>query len=162
MSRINNFFQRLTKKTEGAAAVEFAIVLNLFLILILGMLDFGHAYFMRQVIVNASREGARYGVVYQNYPGTSNRMPPSAYPTSIQTWVLQDSAHGGSYGLKYLLPTDSNPAVTASGPGYTTGTVGTDLVVRVSCTKKWWVINHFIPGLGPTLQMASQTVMRVE
>jgi Flp pilus assembly protein TadG len=161
MSRINNFFQRLTKKTEGAAAVEFAIVLNLFLILILGMLDFGHAWFMRQVIVNASREGARYGVVYRG-DNNGNRIPPSALAPSIQTWVLQDSTNGGSYGLVALLPGDSNPAVTPSGPGYTTGTVGTDLVVTVVCTKHWWVINNFIPGLGPTLQMASQTVMRVE
>jgi hypothetical protein len=48
----------------GAAALEFALVVNLLLVLIMGMIDFRHAWCLRQVITNASREGARAGVVY--------------------------------------------------------------------------------------------------
>lgn len=43
----------------GAAAVEFAVVAPIFLLLIFGMIDFGRAMMMSQVVQNASREGAR-------------------------------------------------------------------------------------------------------
>ncbi len=52
------------RQTKGAVAVEFAIVGTLFLLLIAGVVDFGHAYYMKQVITSASQEGARYGITY--------------------------------------------------------------------------------------------------
>jgi len=48
---------------RGAALVEFAIVLPLLLVLIFGMVEFGLVLFNKQVITNASREGARAGIV---------------------------------------------------------------------------------------------------
>ena len=48
---------------KGATAVEFAIVLPLLVLLIFAMIEFGLYLFNRQVITNAAREGARYGVV---------------------------------------------------------------------------------------------------
>ena len=49
---------------EGAAAVEFAIILPILLLLILGALDMGHMYYIDHLITNASREGARYAAKY--------------------------------------------------------------------------------------------------
>ena len=43
----------------GAAAVEFAAVAPLFVLLILGLIEFGRMVVVQQVITNASREGAR-------------------------------------------------------------------------------------------------------
>lgn len=48
---------------KGAAAIEFAIVLPLLILLIFAMIEFGLYLFNRQVIANAAREGARYGIV---------------------------------------------------------------------------------------------------
>ena len=48
---------------KGATLVEFAIVLSLLLALIFGIIEFGLFIFNRQVITNAAREGARYGIV---------------------------------------------------------------------------------------------------
>jgi len=45
----------------GAAALEFALVLPLLALLVLGGLDWGHYFFTEQVVVNAAREGARAG-----------------------------------------------------------------------------------------------------
>jgi Flp pilus assembly protein TadG len=42
------------RQSKGTAAIEFAIVGTLFLILLAGILDFGHAYYMKQVITSAS------------------------------------------------------------------------------------------------------------
>jgi len=48
---------------KGTTAVEFAIVLSLLITLIFGIIEFGLFIFNRQVITNAAREGARYGIV---------------------------------------------------------------------------------------------------
>ena len=50
-------------KQHGVAAVEFAIVLPLLIFLFLGITEFGIAYYNKQVLTNASREGARAGIV---------------------------------------------------------------------------------------------------
>ena len=46
-------------RRKGAATVEFALVLPVFFIVVFGMIDFGRAMMMSQVVQNASREGAR-------------------------------------------------------------------------------------------------------
>jgi len=50
---------------KGAAMVEFAIVLPLLLLIVFGIIEFGIIFYDQQVITNASREGARYGIVSQ-------------------------------------------------------------------------------------------------
>jgi hypothetical protein len=166
MFRGKIFFRGLAKKSEGAAAVEFAIVLNLLLLLIMGMIDFGHAWFMKQIIINASREGARYGVVYKTIGDASNtRMVPAALTPSIQNWVLQPPP-AGEYGLINLLPADANATVTVAGAGYVSGQVGADLSVTVTCQKHWIVLDRIIKLFGSswnnTITLTAVTVMRVE
>ncbi len=157
---------RLAARSEGQAAVEFAIVLNLLLLLVMGMIDFGHAWFMKQIIINASREGARYGVVFKSIGDSNNtRMVPAALTPSIQNWVLQPPP-AGEYGLVNLLPADANPTVTVGGAGYNTGTVGTDLSVTVTCQKQWLILDGIMKLFGAswdnTITLTAVTVMRVE
>ena len=47
------------QRDRGAVAVEFALVLPLFLLLVLGGIDWGYYFFASQVVANAAREGAR-------------------------------------------------------------------------------------------------------
>jgi Flp pilus assembly pilin Flp len=49
------------KESRGAAAVEFALVLPLLLMVVLGTIDWGWYFFVSQVVTNAAREGARVG-----------------------------------------------------------------------------------------------------
>jgi Flp pilus assembly protein TadG len=157
--------RRFLRNAEGSAAVEFAIILNLLLLMIIGMLEFGLAFSMRQVIINASREGARYGIVF-TVDGTGNRVAPINFPSAqppkatIQDWVLEPAS--GGLGLKSILPADSNPAVTVGGTGATTGTTGNTLRVTVTCEYPFWVMNKFLPVLGDKMTLAGTTVMRVE
>jgi Flp pilus assembly protein TadG len=46
---------------RATAVVEFAIIFPLLIILIFGMVDFGRAFFLRNNLVAAVREGARMG-----------------------------------------------------------------------------------------------------
>ena len=52
-----------SRDQRGATTVEFAIVAMLFFLLLFGIIDFGLLFFNQQVITNAAREGARYGIV---------------------------------------------------------------------------------------------------
>ncbi|HEX9290756.1 MAG TPA: TadE family protein [Anaeromyxobacteraceae bacterium] len=50
-------------RERGAAVVEFALVLPLLLMLVLGAIDWGWYFYLREVVTNAAREGARAGSV---------------------------------------------------------------------------------------------------
>jgi hypothetical protein len=49
-------------RQRGAAAVEFAVILPLLVVLVFGMIEFGIMFYNKAVITNASREGARAGI----------------------------------------------------------------------------------------------------
>ena len=49
-------------KRRGIAAVEFAIVAPVFLLLVIGILEMGRALMVQQVLVNASRVGVREAI----------------------------------------------------------------------------------------------------
>ena len=51
---------------NGAALVEFAIVLPLLLMLIFGMIEFSVMLYDKAMLTNATREGARLGILYNS------------------------------------------------------------------------------------------------
>jgi hypothetical protein len=54
---------RSFRKVRGAAAVEFAVVAPVFVLLIFGMIEYGRMVMVQQMLTNASREGARRAVL---------------------------------------------------------------------------------------------------
>jgi hypothetical protein len=54
---------RSYRKQRGAAAVEFAVVAPVFLLLVFGMIEYGRMVMVQQMLTNASREGARRAVL---------------------------------------------------------------------------------------------------
>jgi Flp pilus assembly protein TadG len=66
---------------DGAAAVEFALVLPLLALLVMGIADYGYFFFSQQIVTNAAREGARTGTLVD--PGGST--PTSAAQTTATT-----------------------------------------------------------------------------
>ena len=51
------------QNNRGVAAVELAICLPILILLVCGSIEFGFFFYNQQVITNASREGARAGIV---------------------------------------------------------------------------------------------------
>lgn len=51
---------------DGAALVEFAIVLSLFVILVFGIIEFGRAYNAQITLTHATREGVRVLAITQD------------------------------------------------------------------------------------------------
>ncbi|MCC7352523.1 MAG: pilus assembly protein [Anaerolineae bacterium] len=52
------------RSDKGQEVVEFAIILPLLFLLLFGIIDFGIIIFSYDTIANATREGARYGIVH--------------------------------------------------------------------------------------------------
>ena len=59
---------------NGAALVEFAIVLPLLLILIFGIIEFGVMFYDKAMLTNATREGTRAAILYAD----DRTVPPAA------------------------------------------------------------------------------------
>ncbi len=56
--------RRFRKGEGGQALVEFALVLPLLLLMVLGIIDFGRAWNLHQVLTDAAREGVRKAVIF--------------------------------------------------------------------------------------------------
>jgi Flp pilus assembly protein TadG len=63
MRRSQRGKHRLLQRTEGLAAVEFAMILPLLLLLVCGIMDFGHVYYQLHTLNEAARVGARLAAV---------------------------------------------------------------------------------------------------
>jgi hypothetical protein len=58
------------RRRPGQALLEFALVVPILLILVLGVIDFGRAWHAYQVVTDAAREGARLAVVAKDPPAS--------------------------------------------------------------------------------------------
>lgn len=54
---------RLRRSDSGQALTEFALVMPIVLLLLIGIIEFGRAWNVQQVITDAAREGARQAVL---------------------------------------------------------------------------------------------------
>ena len=121
-ARIRPSRWRLWRQERGGIVVEFALIIPVLLLLVFGIVDFGHAWYMDHLLSNASREGARYGTRFATVAGATQRLLPKNLAPSIVNYVNNTSAENGGQGgggLISLLPADATPVVTPSGPGWT-------------------------------------------
>jgi Flp pilus assembly protein TadG len=130
------------KREEGAAAIEFALLLPLLMLILFGIIEFGLVFYSQEVITNASREGARYGIVIG-----------SPRPTTGQIQGVVNT---------YL----TNAGLTAGGATVTVtgaqGASGSDLTVAVVYPYTFLVLPNFAAGLSDSLNLNATTVMKLE
>jgi Flp pilus assembly protein TadG len=67
------------RSEDGAAAVEFALIVGVLVMLIFGMLQFGVAFFQLQNLRAATREGARIGAVGATETEIRQRVQQASY-----------------------------------------------------------------------------------
>jgi Flp pilus assembly protein TadG len=70
---------RRLRSERGAELIEFALILPLIIILLMGIFDFGLAFQRYEVITNAAREGARLGSLQASYAVTDIQSRVNAY-----------------------------------------------------------------------------------
>jgi len=131
---------------KGAAMVEFSIILPLLAVLLFGVVEFSLLLYNKQVITNASREGARAGIVAQ---------APRLTLAEIQQ-VVND--YSGSHLITF--GTASAPVTTIDNSGGTA--FGDDLTVTVSYKYDFLVLPNFIASLAGGVDLKAETVMRYE
>ena len=85
---------RTRTRRGGQSLVEFALIIPVFLVMVLGIVDFGRAIYAYNTLANASRAGVRVAIVNQNVPGLgcdsgTNGAPPDTTRVSPQDCAQQ-------------------------------------------------------------------------
>lgn len=127
-----------TRRRRGAAAVEFAVVAPVFIMLVLASIEFAHVFMIQHLLVNASREGAR------------NAVTSAATIEDVQTQVVDYLADLGIHGIDVSVT--SAPATTP---------IGQPIAVQVSVAfdqVSWLPSPQFFAGTV----LAATTEMRRE
>lgn len=127
------------RKQRGTAAVEFALIVPLLLLLIAGLIDFGHLFWHRHVLTNAAREGARAAVKREDAgPAVTNYINNAGLDISLKVDVLCDNN-----------PCDTNPPV-----------LGTEITVTVTELSYQFPILP-LEGMFPDItQLVAVAIMR--
>jgi Flp pilus assembly protein TadG len=65
------FHKKLINQYQGAAMVEFALILPVFLLILFGIINYSILLFDQAIITNAAREGARWGSIHTTQTTTA-------------------------------------------------------------------------------------------
>ena len=130
--------RRPLRRHRGVAAVEFAIVAPVFFLMVIGIIEIGRAMMVQQVLINASRVGARRAVML------------SSDEQSVLDAVTEYAAGVGVSGV--VASVSPNPATAAAAEPVTVNvTIGFD---QVSWLPAPWIMGG--------RDLASSSVMRKE
>ena len=132
--------------TKGVAAVEFALVLPLLLLLIVSLIDFGRIFFVQISITSASREGVRLSSLYSN--GT---------PTPQNVIDLVNSSAPGAAVLSQLA---NVAALTVVQTPCSTATLNENTTVDVSTNFKWLLPVGVLTLVSPNSTLANDFTIR--
>ena len=102
--RIQTSIQRSSRHgRSGAAAVEFALVLPLFLAIVLGIVEFGRAMMVGQLVTNAAREGARLAVLN----GATNDQVEAAVLDNLQRTLGISTESSSGVSVEFTVEPDT-------------------------------------------------------
>lgn len=133
------------ERQEGQSLVEFALILPVFLILLFGVIEFGLLLYNQHVITNASREGARYGIVVRAPRRTADEI------TAVVDAYCAD--HMVTFGTQ----TPPTTSVTSTGQSF-----GDDLTVEVTFHYDFLLLPNFIANFMGGTDLRAHTTMKME
>jgi Flp pilus assembly protein TadG len=143
-------------RRRGAAMVEAAIILSVFLTLVLGMIDLGLAVFRQQRVSEVARQLVRKAIVQGQFAPTSlNGGPwgPTTYTgTGSSTDAISTSVQPYMGGLD---PSQVNLKVV-----WTNGNNNVESTVQVTVTTTWTPIFSYIFG-GSTRTLSAESTMPI-
>lgn len=149
------------RSDQGVSAVEFALILPVLLLLTFGFIEFSVLLFDKAVITNASREGARFGIVYAtDDDGVYSPKSDVNIRTRVKDYangLLINLGPGGENNLK-----DGDIVIAPSEPRERDH----DLTVRVTFVYHFLVLPDMSALVGGTfdgtITLVGRTVMRME
>lgn len=131
---------------RGQAMVEFALVLPIFLLVVFAIVDFGMGFHAWITVSNASREGARIGVVGADAATIEARVRDTASSLNHDedlTVVVQNATDQGG---------DSGESLSV--------TVDYDYHLITPLSSIMGIVSG--GSIGPTIQFHSEAEMRIE
>ena len=135
------------KQITATALVEFALIIPIFLILLSGVIEISFLLYDKTIITDASRDGARYGVMLRS-GGYANE-------DAIKTYTE-------NYCANKLITFGGSPSVTVTAtPSNPTPTFGDTLTVVVSYQYTGLLLYTLINS-GQQVNLTASTVMSYE
>ena len=143
------------RNQRGAAAIEFAILLSVLVVLLFGIIEFSILLYDKAVLTNASREGARAGIVFVD-PDDGSRLDQEQIGQIVNTYCANH--------LISFSGDPENPTVAdiVTDPTDGSGVAGNPLSVTVTYNYGFLVLPNFIGKLAGGINLTAQTVMRYE
>lgn len=139
----NTRANRRSPRESGAVAVEFALVLPIFLVLVLGIAEFSRAFNIQVSLSEAGREASRYAAIH----------------CSESTYSVAAAQSAGIAAAPSVTSPAPTIAITYSGDG--TCSPGNNAIATVSYTTPWMTgFPALIPGMPSSLSIAGKGVMR--
>ena len=136
------------KNDKGTAAVEFALILPILLFVLFAIIEFSIALYDKAVITNASREGARSGIVAMPAPPSA-----AAITATVNTYAATNLISFGP----------ATPSITVTGaPCAPAPATGGYITVSVAYTYNFFVLPNFMTTLTGPLVLNGAAVMRCE
>jgi len=137
----------IIKEQKGAALIEFAVVLIVLALLAIGTSEIGLLLYNKQVIANASREGARAGIA-----NGDDSLDNAAVRTVVKNYCIQRLI---DFDDTSLVDGDIvlNPSTRPSG-------FGADFSVTV--TYKYHFLVPSLFKMGTTIPIRAKTMMKME
>lgn len=131
--------QNILRSQRGSVAVEFALISPFMFVILFSIIEVGGAWYQKQMMVSASREGARFCSLFDEKS-----------EQDVETFVRNILNQSG-------FPND--PDIDISGADAPSG----DLVtVRISCSYQFSILGAFIPDVSDFFELSAATVMRHE
>ena len=135
------------RSEEAAELLEFALAVPLILVMVIGILDFSHAYNMKQKLANAAREGARLGGS-ELYTDINSSNPPSvvAIKDDVTTYL-----RNAGIDTSFISSAMTYNTTTYTATCYSTGTYGLKI-------ERYVNVPYTDPTTGNTTAMPSTRV----
>ncbi len=131
---------------KGASAVEFALILPLLMVIVFGIIEFSFILFDKQIITNASREGARAGIVAQSHRLTDAQIT-AVVNTYISTYLVSFAS----------VKATATTTVVRAGSNFEN-----PLTVTVTYPYTFLVLPNFISAISGVKTITATTVMNME
>ncbi len=138
------------RKQRGASVVEFAIVAPLLFVILFGIIEFSLALFNQAMITNASREGARAGILWNNGVAVGDDQIEAIVNNAVAANLI--SLGGASAPDTTIVRAGSDP--------------GSTVTVQVDYDYQFLVMQPLVALLGGALpgaiNLRGTTAMRLE
>ncbi|AOY58764.1 TadE/TadG family type IV pilus assembly protein [Desulfococcus multivorans] len=158
----------LPKNQNGAAVLEFLIVLPILLLFLFGGIEFGAIFYNKQVLTNASREGARAGITREyTLDGIKHEYTEADIEGIVKNYWLNEEKKSFLLGFSPIDPEDIEVTVipeefTATGNEYLTVGVKIKDYNLIFASIMGLDILYKVPDLQNIINISASTTMRME